>query len=109
MERRIKRGKAKSGKETTATHWLSFKSSHLVNFYNGVNKRRVYMEMAPWLAIWPGVFLTITVYSLNMFGDAMRDLLDPRQRGGMLSREDRRYREVTAPQGGNVKEASLPG
>ena len=39
MERRIKRGKAKSGKETTATHWLSFKSSHLVNFYNGVNMR----------------------------------------------------------------------
>ena len=37
MERRIKRGKAKSGKETTATYWLSFKSSHLVNFYNGVN------------------------------------------------------------------------
>ena len=37
MERRIKRGKAKSGKETNATHWLSFKSSHLVNFYNGVN------------------------------------------------------------------------
>ena len=46
---------------------------------------RVYMEMAPWLAIWPGVFLTITVYSLNMFGDAMRDLLDPRLRGGQGS------------------------
>ena len=41
-----------------------------------------YMEVAPWLAIWPGVFLTITVYSLNMFGDALRDLLDPRLRGG---------------------------
>ena len=43
---------------------------------------RSYMEVAPWLAIWPGVFLTITVYSLNMFGDALRDLLDPRLRGG---------------------------
>ena len=43
---------------------------------------RRYMEMAPWLALWPGVFLTTTVYSLNMFGDAMRDLLDPRLRGG---------------------------
>ena len=43
---------------------------------------RSYMETAPWLAIWPGVFLTITVYSLNMFGDAIRDLLDPRLRGG---------------------------
>ena len=43
---------------------------------------REYMEMAPWLALWPGLFLTIVVYSLNMFGDAMRDLLDPRLRGG---------------------------
>ena len=43
---------------------------------------RLYMEMAPWLALWPGLCLTITVYSLNMFGDAIRDLLDPRLRGG---------------------------
>ena len=43
---------------------------------------RQYMEMAPWLALWPGVFLTTTVYCLNMFGDAVRDLLDPRLRGG---------------------------
>ena len=43
---------------------------------------RLYMEMAPWLAIFPGLALTITIYSLNMFGDAMRDLLDPRLRGG---------------------------
>ena len=42
---------------------------------------RIYMEMAPWLALWPGLCLTITIYSLNMFGDAMRDLLDPRLRG----------------------------
>ena len=43
---------------------------------------RRYMEMAPRLALWPGLCLTIVVYSLNMFGDAMRDLLDPRLRGG---------------------------
>ena len=43
---------------------------------------REYMEQAPWLALWPGLALTITVYSLNMLGDAMRDLLDPRLRGG---------------------------
>ncbi len=41
-----------------------------------------YMEMAPHLALWPGFALTITVYCFNMFGDAMRDLLDPRLRGG---------------------------
>ena len=43
---------------------------------------RRYMEMAPHLALWPGLCLTILIYSLNMFGDAMRDLLDPRLRGG---------------------------
>ena len=42
---------------------------------------RDFMEQAPWLAVWPGLALTIVIYSLNMFGDAMRDLLDPRLRG----------------------------
>jgi len=41
-----------------------------------------YMHQAPWLALWPGLCLTITVYCFNMFGDALRDLLDPRLRGG---------------------------
>ena len=41
-----------------------------------------YMQQAPWLALWPGLCLTIVVYSLNMFGDALRDLFDPRLRGG---------------------------
>ncbi len=41
-----------------------------------------FMEQAPHLALFPGLALTITVYSLNMFGDAVRDLLDPRLRGG---------------------------
>ena len=40
------------------------------------------MEVAPRLALWPGLCLTIVVYCLNMFGDAVRDLLDPRLRGG---------------------------
>ena len=43
---------------------------------------RRYMEIAPQLALMPGLALTITIYALNMFGDAMRDLLDPRLRGG---------------------------
>ena len=46
---------------------------------------RRFMEQAPWLALWPGLFLTLVVYSLNMFGDALRDLLDPRLRGGQGS------------------------
>ncbi len=46
---------------------------------------RRFMEQAPWLALWPGLCLTITVYSFNMFGDALRDLFDPRLRGGQGS------------------------
>lgn len=43
---------------------------------------RRYIDMKPTLALWPGVCLTVVVYSVNMFGDAIRDLLDPRLRGG---------------------------
>ena len=42
-----------------------------------------YMQKAWWMAIFPGLALAITVYGTNMFGDALRDLLDPRQRGGL--------------------------
>ena len=43
------------------------------------------MYMAPWLAIWPGLALAIVVYGVNMLGDAVRDILDPRLRGGLGS------------------------
>ena len=43
---------------------------------------RNWMFMAPWMALWPGLALTIVVYGINMFGDAVRDILDPRLRGG---------------------------
>ena len=44
---------------------------------------RSYMFQAPWMAIWPGVALVLVVYSMSMFGDALRDVLDPRLKGGM--------------------------
>jgi len=44
---------------------------------------RSYMFLAPWMVIWPGVALATVVYGVNMFGDAVRDLLDPRLRGGV--------------------------
>jgi peptide/nickel transport system permease protein len=43
---------------------------------------RQYMLIAPMMALIPGLALTIVVYGINVFGDAMRDLLDPRLRGG---------------------------
>ena len=48
---------------------------------------RSYMFQAPWLAIMPGLAITIVVYNINMFGDAMRDLLDPRMRGSGLKQK----------------------
>jgi len=44
---------------------------------------RRYMLLAPWMALWPGLALAIAVYGLNMLGDAVRDILDPRLRGGL--------------------------
>jgi len=43
---------------------------------------RQYMFLAPWMVVWPGLALGIVVYGVNMFGDAVRDILDPRLRGG---------------------------
>ena len=42
-----------------------------------------HMLQAPGLAFWLGLCLAIVVYGINMFGDALRDLLDPRLRGGI--------------------------
>ena len=44
---------------------------------------RFHMFQAPHLVIWPGVALALVVYGTNMFGDALRDILDPRLRGGV--------------------------
>jgi peptide/nickel transport system permease protein len=41
-----------------------------------------HMYQAPWLAIWPAVALSLSVFGFNMLGDALRDLLDPRLKGG---------------------------
>lgn len=43
---------------------------------------RTYMFQAPWMAFWPGLALSIMVYGVNVFGDAVRDILDPRLTGG---------------------------
>jgi peptide/nickel transport system permease protein len=42
---------------------------------------RTYMYRAPWMAVWPGVAISLAVFGFNMLGDALRDVLDPRLRG----------------------------
>ena len=67
-----------------ALSFLGFGLPISVPSWGGMLSRegREFMEVAPRLALWPGLCLTIVVYCLNMFGDAVRDLLDPRLRGG---------------------------
>jgi peptide/nickel transport system permease protein len=51
--------------------------------WGGMLSETRFMLQAWWLAIWPGIALSIVVYGINMLGDALRDLLDPRLRGGL--------------------------
>jgi len=62
---------------------------------------RTQMYEAPWMAIWPGLALAIVVYGINMFGDALRDILDPRLRGGLG-----RYSGVRAKRAKKHREAA---
>lgn len=39
-----------------------------------------YAESAPWVAIFPGLAITLAVFAFNLFGDALRDVLDPKLR-----------------------------
>jgi len=43
---------------------------------------RSFMYRAPWMAFWPGAAISLAVFGFNMLGDALRDVLDPRLRGG---------------------------
>ncbi len=43
-----------------------------------LNTSRRFMELAPWTAIFPTIFIVVTIFSFNLLGDSLRDLLDPR-------------------------------
>ena len=66
---------------------------------------RTYMEQSIWMVLWPGLALSTVVYGINMFGDAVRDLLDPRLRGGIgrygvrVKKEAAVKSEPSAPEG----------
>jgi peptide/nickel transport system permease protein len=53
--------------------------------YMLTNQGRANMYTAPWLALYPGLCIVLLVFAANMFGDAIRDLLDPRLKGGVGS------------------------
>jgi len=45
-----------------------------------LNSAQRFLASAPWLAIWPGIAIFLTVLSFNLVGDGLRDALDPRRR-----------------------------
>ena len=48
---------------------------------NILSEGRLYLQQAPWLVLYPGAAIMLTILALNLFGDGLRDLLDPKIRG----------------------------
>jgi peptide/nickel transport system permease protein len=48
---------------------------------NILSEGRLYLQQAPWLVLYPGAAIMLTILGLNLLGDGVRDLLDPRLRG----------------------------
>jgi peptide/nickel transport system permease protein len=46
-----------------------------------LNTAKNFLEQAPWMAVWPGAAIFSVVLAFNLFGDGLRDALDPRHRG----------------------------
>ncbi len=47
---------------------------------NIIAEGRVYMREAPWISLFPGLAIAVTVLGLNLLGDGLRDALDPRMK-----------------------------
>jgi peptide/nickel transport system permease protein len=45
-----------------------------------LNAAQRFLVNAPWMAVWPGLAIFLTVLSFNLLGDGLRDALDPRER-----------------------------
>ena len=45
---------------------------------NIIAEGRTYFQVGPWMILFPGIFLAATVLAVNLVGDGLRDLLDPR-------------------------------
>src|SRR2546425_2498615 len=52
---------------------------------------RLYLQQAPWLVLYPGAAIMLTIFGLNLLGDGLRDLLDPRLRGLVRERARRSH------------------
>ena len=66
------------------------------------------MMVAPWMMLWPGLALSSVIFGFNMLADAIRDLMDPRLRGGLgryggMSQEQ--LQKLAAKKSGQIADA----
>jgi peptide/nickel transport system permease protein len=54
---------------------------YIPSWGNILSEGRLYLQQAPWLVLYPGTAIMLTILALNLFGDGLRDLLDPKIRG----------------------------
>src|SRR5262245_4901017 len=54
---------------------------------NILSEGRLYIQQAPWLVLYPGAAIMLTILGLNLFGDGLRDLLDPKIRALQTERQ----------------------
>jgi peptide/nickel transport system permease protein len=59
---------------------------YIPSWGNILAEGRLYLQQAPWLVIYPGAAIMVTIFGLNSLGDAVRDLLDPRVRSLSLEK-----------------------
>lgn len=52
--------------------------AEVASWGNMLSEERIYVTRAPWLLIFPGLLIILSVFSMNLVGDAMRDSIDPR-------------------------------
>jgi peptide/nickel transport system permease protein len=55
--------------------------AHIPTWGSMLSEGRAYMYRAPWLTIFPGIAIFVTVFGINLLGDGLRDILDPKLRG----------------------------
>jgi peptide/nickel transport system permease protein len=54
---------------------------YIPSWGNVANEGRMYLMLAPWISLFPGLAILIMVLALNLLGDGLRDCLDPRMLG----------------------------
>lgn len=65
---------------------------------------RSYMYSSPWLALIPGIAIALMVFSSAMLGDGIRDILDPRMKGGVGSYSGKKMKKIAAMYQTNMEE-----